>query len=67
MATTDIDGTPLFMLGASEAEVLLGQLEDAQLTIDYFGGYDEGLNANVAKLKKFLADPKVVKWLEDNS
>ena len=67
MVTTDIDGTPLLVFGASEAVVLLGQLEDAQLTMDYFGGRDKDLNSNVAKIKKFLSDPDVVKWLEENA
>lgn len=55
MATTDIDGTPLFLLGALEAVTLLDIPPD------------DCYDVVIDKLKKFLNEPQVVKWLEENS
>jgi len=55
MATTDINGTPLLVLGAIEAKDLLA--------VVYGGAY----TPSVDKLKKFLDYPEVVKWLKENS
>jgi len=51
MATTDIDGTPLFILGAKDAE----DLQNVLIVRAYTPVVD--------KLRKFLNDPEVVKWL----
>ena len=52
--TTDIDGTPLFILGAHEAKNLLNILRP-------------GIDARtIDKLKKFLNDPNVINWLKEN-
>lgn len=66
MATTDIDGTPLLMFGATEVVTLLGFLEDIQLRNDEWAMNDAALSAKIVKIKKFLAKPEVVKWLEEN-
>jgi len=55
MPSTDIDGTPLFILGAKDAEDLRAVL--------YGGAY----TPVVDKLNMFLVDPQVVEWLEKNS
>jgi hypothetical protein len=55
MPTTDIDGTPLFILGAKDAE----DLRNVMMVRAYTPVVD--------KLKKFLDDPKVAKWLKENS
>ena len=55
MPTTDIDGTPLFILGAEDAK----DLQNVLIVRAYTPVVD--------KLKKFLDDPKVVKWLKENS
>ncbi len=62
MATTDIDGTPLFMLGADEAVNLMDVLKDREHWLDI-----RTQRARlIAKLKKFLVDPQVVEYLEAN-
>lgn len=71
MPSTDIDGTPLFILGAKEAVDLLDALEGAQTTLHnhgaYYGALDRALDTKIANIKKFLNDPQVVDWLEANS
>jgi hypothetical protein len=60
MATTDIDGTPLFMLGADEALELMDVLKDR--------GHWTKIRTKrarwIAKLRKFLVDPQVIEYLE---
>jgi len=55
MATTDIDGTPILTLGVLEVVTMLSIIRG--------GCYDVVVN----KLKKFLNDPDVAKWLETDA
>ena len=66
MATTDIDGTPILVFGAPEVVTLLGFLEDIQLCNDEWAVNDAALSAKIAKIKKFLDKPEVIKWLREN-
>jgi hypothetical protein len=59
MATTDIDGTPLLLLGPDEAGSLLIELRN----VTYYARR-RNTRKLVAKLEKFLADPDVTKWRE---
>ena len=66
MASTNIDGTPILILGALEVVPLLGVLEDAEYLTDCYGN-DTSIASLVAKIKRFLEDPDVIKWLEAHS
>ena len=68
MATTDIDGTPLFMLGPAEVEEMwLGLQTECNLTLEEGYEVHPALAALIEEADKFLAEPQVVKWLKENS
>lgn len=68
MATTDIDGTPLFILGPTEMLVVRESLDNEA---EHMGewGYEVGpaFTELMEKADKFLNDPQVVQWLKENS
>ncbi len=68
MATTDIDGTPLFMLNPTDVLVMREAL-DTEIYHTQEWGYevDPTFTALREEVDKFLAEPCTVKWLEENS
>jgi hypothetical protein len=61
MPSTDIDGTPLFILGADDAVSLLAVL---RRTLNW-GDIRDDKDAFIRRLKRFCEDPQVVEWLKN--
>ncbi len=56
MPSTDIDGTPILILGAEDVQVLRDMICDAG------GSTRERRKAIVSRVDRFLNDPQVIEW-----
>lgn len=55
MPSTDIDGTPILILGADDVQVLRDMICGS-------GATRERRKAVVSRIDKFLKDPQVIEW-----
>jgi len=65
MASTDIDGTPIVMLTALEAEYVVEMLKGIDALDDWGDGTKPCDTALFRKLRKFLDDHDVLVYLDD--
>lgn len=70
MPSTDIDGTPILILSASDIEYLAELMDDASIGLanSFFGRpYEPNDSSTYKKMRKFLDDPVVICWLDDSN